>query len=641
MTGTSHQAVHAAPEAPEPPELRGARPGARSWLLRLLDSFLSESLRNASPSDLVRCRVLVGATLFLLVFCLSYVLVVPVSTPTIAASVIALGWAATLLVARKARSPTLPAVLLCTSNVLGFLTVVFLSPRPYIGIHTGHMLVPALTVYLMGPRLAGILTGLFALGLGVLHPLYFTHMASLAQLALEPSYLPIRISAGIALLGAWAVGSLHSTARDEAQATLEHTLGELRDSERKLSSLIESTDDPIVSLDTQGRVLTANAAARRLYQKRLGRPLEKGQPLVDPANPSLMKAWQPRMEQVLQGQTLHFEEEQALEGSRIVLDSRIHPILGDGGKVAGLTLFSRDITQRKEAEARLGEMHRTLVDISRQAGMAEIATGVLHNVGNTLNSVNISTGLLADLLRTSRVTGLAKATQLLHEHTADLGTFLTIDPQGKKLPGYLLALSEQLAEERELLSKELRALTESVEHIKAIVSMQQQHARAVGTIEQIQVPRLIDEALRLHAVSFERMGISVEREYAEVPPIQADRHKLLQILVNLLTNARHALVESSRQDRRLTIRVRLAPGGERLLIELADNGVGIAPENLPRLFSQGFTTKAKGHGFGLHISALTAAEMNGQLRGASPGPNLGATFSLELPLQAGQAQALS
>jgi signal transduction histidine kinase len=342
---------------------------------------------------------------------------------------------------------------------------------------------------------------------------------------------------------------------------------------------------------------------------------------------------------VLQGHTLHVEEEQELDGSRIAFDIRINPILGDEGKVVGLTLFARDITHRKEAEARLGEMHRTLLDVSRQAGMAEIATGVLHNVGNTLNSVNVSTGLLAETLHQSRVTGLARAAQLLREHMPDLSTFLTTDPQGQKLPEYLLSLSEHLAEEREILSKELRSLNQSVEHIKAIVSMQQQQARGVGTIEQLEVPRLIDEALRLHAVSIERLGISVEREYAEVPPIHADRHKLLQILVNLLTNARHALVESPRLDRRLTIRVQLAPGGQRLLIEVADNGVGIAPENLARLFTQGFTTKPTGHGFGLHISALTAADMKGQLRAASPGPDMGATFSLELPLQPKPAQA--
>lgn len=130
MTGTSHQAVHAAPEVPKPPAPHSARPEARSWLLRLLDSFLSESLRSGSPSELVRSRVLVGSTLFLLVFDLSYVLAVPVSPATIVASIVALGWAVVLVIARKARSHTSPAVLLCTSNVLGFLTALFPPPGP-------------------------------------------------------------------------------------------------------------------------------------------------------------------------------------------------------------------------------------------------------------------------------------------------------------------------------------------------------------------------------------------------------------------------------------------------------------------------------------------------------------------------------
>jgi signal transduction histidine kinase len=146
------------------------------------------------------------------------------------------------------------------------------------------------------------------------------------------------------------------------------------------------------------------------------------------------------------------------------------------------------------------------------------------------------------------------------------------------------------------------------------------------------VPQLIEEALRLHAVSFERNGIHVERQYSQVPPIEVDRHKLLQILVNLLSNARHALQESKTPDKRLLIRIRLSPGGDHLIIEVSDTGVGIAPENLARLFSQGFTTKKTGHGFGLHISALSAIEMNGRLSCASAGLGQGATFTLELPV---------
>jgi signal transduction histidine kinase len=295
-------------------------------------------------------------------------------------------------------------------------------------------------------------------------------------------------------------------------------------------------------------------------------------------------------------------------------------------------MFSRDITPRKEAEARLGEMHRTLVDVSRQAGMAEIATGVLHNVGNTLNSVNVSTTLLADQLRKSRVSGLARAAQLLRENASDASTFLSSDPQGSKLPGYFLAVAENLVEEREVMSQEVLALTESVEHIRSIITMQQKYARAVGAIEELQVPQLIDEALRLDAASLENLGITVVREYAAVPPLSTDRHKLLQILVNLLSNARQALVESPRQDKQLSIRIRRSAESRHLLIDVADNGTGIAPGHMPRIFTQGFTTKKTGHGFGLHISALAATEMKGRLTCASPGPGQGATFTLELPL---------
>jgi signal transduction histidine kinase len=295
--------------------------------------------------------------------------------------------------------------------------------------------------------------------------------------------------------------------------------------------------------------------------------------------------------------------------------------------------LERDIKAREEAEAKLSEVHRTLLEVSRQAGMAEIATGVLHNVGNTLNSINISVSLVTERLRASRVPRLVQVTQMLSEHSADLAAFFTTHPQGPLLLVYLRAVAAQLAEDREAFLVEMQALSENVDHIKSIISMQQQHARLVGVVEQVSVPQLINDALRLHAVSFERMAIEVRCEYAEVPPILVDRHKLLQILLNLVTNARHALGESDRPGKCLTIRVGLAEGGERLRIEVSDNGMGIAPEHLSRLFSQGFTTKKTGHGFGLHISALAAEELNGRLSGTSAGLGQGATFTIELPIQ--------
>ncbi|HYH96919.1 HAMP domain-containing sensor histidine kinase [Hyalangium sp.] len=306
--------------------------------------------------------------------------------------------------------------------------------------------------------------------------------------------------------------------------------------------------------------------------------------------------------------------------------------LYSSGHAATHAALARDIKAREEAEAKLGELHRTLLDVSRQAGMTEIATGVLHNVGNALNSVNVSIDVVTDQLRGSRVSKLVQASELLGQHATDLAAFLTIDPRGTMLPAYLGALSAELAAERASLLTEMKALRESIEHVKSIVSMQQRHARYGGVVEQVTVPQLIDDALRLSVGAFELLSIDVRREYADVPPIEVDRHKLLQILLNLLSNARHALVESELPDKRLTIRVGPSKGGEQLRIEIEDNGVGIAQKNLTRMFSQGFTTKKTGHGFGLHISALAAQELHGRLSVASAGPGHGATFTIELPL---------
>ncbi|WNG48754.1 PAS domain S-box protein [Archangium minus] len=627
------------PTPPEPSRQTSTPRGRRPWLMARLDSLLSESLRNATPTDLVRHRLMVGAACILLLINSLFLLwsIAQSDLPLgVMAIVAGLGYLVTLLLAHRTTTSTPPAMLLLVTMSLGLVGSSFMDKNPVGGAHAINMMLPALAVYLVGPRKGLSITLLLFAALGLAHPFYR------ADIGIDPGTITldfiwfIHIFAGIAFVGAWGLGALHSTAREAAQTSLERTLKELRESESKLNSVIESTDDLVLSLDREGRLITVNSGAKRVYLERAGIVLEPGQLLFHHDKPEERKAWEARLAQVLQGQRLRLEQMYEEGGPRLVLDVSMHPITGEDGQVVGVTLFSRDVTARREAEARLGEMHRTLVDVSRQAGMAEVATGVLHNVGNTLNSVNISTNLVTDRLRQSRVSGLARAAQLLREHTTDMASFLTADPQGQKLPAYLIAVSDQLQEERDALLQEMRSLGESVDHIKSIVSMQQKHARAAGAVEQVVVPQLIDEALRLHAVSFERLGIRIEREYAKVPPVYVDRHKLLQILINLLSNAKQALVDSPQQDKRLGIHVRRAPEEGFLLIEVVDNGVGIAPENLARMFTQGFTTKKTGHGFGLHISALAAAELEGRLTCSSPGPEQGATFTLELPIGVGE-----
>jgi PAS domain S-box-containing protein len=314
-----------------------------------------------------------------------------------------------------------------------------------------------------------------------------------------------------------------------------------------------------------------------------------------------------------------------------VLD-RGYLLCDDQGRPARMIGAIQDISDRKQTEAALDAMHKQLLETSRQAGMAEVATGVLHNVGNVLNSVNVSATLIADKVRTTKATNVARIANLMGERSADLGVFITSDPKGKQLPGYIRQLADHLTAEQTALLSELDLLKKNVEHIKDIVAMQQSYAKVSGVAEKVNVADLVEDTLRLNAGALARHKVRVIREFGpEVPEIMTDKHKVLQILVNLVRNAKYACDESDQPDKRLTVRV--TNGDDRVRIAVADNGVGIPAENLTRIFNHGFTTRKDGHGFGLHSGALAAREIGGALRVHSEGPGHGAVFTLELPLQ--------
>lgn len=289
-----------------------------------------------------------------------------------------------------------------------------------------------------------------------------------------------------------------------------------------------------------------------------------------------------------------------------------------------------DITERKQAEVDLARANSELVDASRRAGMAEVATGVLHNVGNVLNSVNVSCTLVADQVRRSKSVNVAKLSALLEAHASDLGTFLVDDPKGRLIPGYLNSLAISLAEEREGLTSELENLRKNIDHIKDIVAMQQSYARTSGVAEAVPVIELVEDAIRMNAGSLARHDIQIVREYELRPTLSLDKHKVLQILVNLIRNAKYACDEAERADKIVRLRVTAVPEG--VAIAVIDNGIGIPAENLTRIFGHGFTTRQHGHGFGLHSGALAAQQIGGTLTAHSAGHGEGATFVLTLPL---------
>ena len=325
------------------------------------------------------------------------------------------------------------------------------------------------------------------------------------------------------------------------------------------------------------------------------------------------------------------------DGERWMLTSKM-PLRDVDGQIIGTFGISKDITAIKEAEAKLEAVHKQLLDTSRLTGMAEVATSVLHNVGNVLNSANVSTSIVADKIRHWRGANLSKVTAMLEPHSDDLAAFLTTDPKGKQLPQFLSALAVQTAKDQEEVLGELASLTSNMEHIREIVSMQQNYARIYGVAEALSITDLVEDSLRINTGALDRHGIQVVRDYASVPPVLMDKHKVLQILINLISNAKYALDAGKSPQKTLTLRVRQEE--DLVCIFVIDNGIGIAPENLTRIFSYGFTTHKNGHGFGLHGGALAAKALEGSLSVHSDGVGKGATFTLRIPSRPANAPSL-
>jgi C4-dicarboxylate-specific signal transduction histidine kinase len=292
--------------------------------------------------------------------------------------------------------------------------------------------------------------------------------------------------------------------------------------------------------------------------------------------------------------------------------------------------LTAEVAERRLAQEALARVNSQIASVSHRAGMAEVANSVLHNVGNVLNSVNVSVSLLSERLKRTPLADFPAATALMQTHEGHLADYLTQDEQGRQLPGFLGMLSQQWEVEQNAMLTETEQLRNSVQHIKEIVSRQQSLSGHSAVTETFNVKEAINDALTIHGSALERSSIKVGVSAQESTLWRGDRSKIAQIILNLVVNAEEALAASRTEDRVLTIDSVHGDDGA-LVVTVADNGVGITAATLEKLFSYGFTTKSDGHGFGLHASALAAQEMGGSLKAFSDGENRGAAFVLSLP----------
>ncbi|HUC85817.1 MAG TPA: ATP-binding protein, partial [Candidatus Acidoferrales bacterium] len=294
--------------------------------------------------------------------------------------------------------------------------------------------------------------------------------------------------------------------------------------------------------------------------------------------------------------------------------------------------LTQEIQERLRIEAEVERGHRQLLVTSRLAGMAEVATSVLHNVGNVMTSVNVLSASIVDLVCNSKVSSVARLGDLLGKNRNEMDRFVTQDERGRKLPDYVGQLGAHLADEQGLLLQKVKVLNENIQHINEIVGVQQSYAKASALLETLAPEEVVEDALQMHGESLKRHGIKLVRNFEPVPAVTMDRHKVLQILFNLLENAKYACLQGGTTDKKIVVSLQRAPA-DYLRLSVCDNGIGIPQENLGRIFGQGFSTRKDGHGFGLHSSALAAQDMGGRLAVHSEGPDKGASFVLEIPLK--------
>lgn len=328
------------------------------------------------------------------------------------------------------------------------------------------------------------------------------------------------------------------------------------------------------------------------------------------------------------------------DGATFPADVTANIIHVDGGDQ--LCFFVRNVTTRKQTEEALKRAQEELLGAAHKAGMAEIATGVLHDVGNVLNSINVSCELLAGVARASTLDALSKVNRLLQEHADVLADFLTNDPQGAKALQVYRYIEEALGEERGTLQEETEHLERKVGLLREVVTTQQDYARQGLFTQEVKLLDVIGDALALQQTRLENHGVTVEKRCDAALTISTQKTKLVYVLINLIQNAVDALEARGKGegDQRL---LRIEASGEHgtVHVRVVDNGCGITRENLTRVFTHGFTTKPDGHGFGLHTSANFVKEIGGEITAISDGLGKGSCFLLTLPVNPGQDEERS
>jgi PAS domain S-box-containing protein len=480
----------------------------------------------------------------------------------------------------------------------------------------------------------------------VLRFLSIVFIISLAVTFLMVSYLSRYMSNPIVKLAHAAA----RIARGDLSARVDiNTSGEVRmlvDSFNKMTSdmqkttvskdyfnnIIQSMFDSLIVVSPDYTIRMVNSATCDLLNYREDELI--GSPVGKILNAELLEKEAEVNGLIMQGLNDNMETVYTTKEDReipVIFSSSIMP--GSDGSTSGYVCVARDITERIKTEKELAEAQKQLVDSAHKAGMADIATGILHNLGNVLNSVNLSAEEITQIVRTGKVTSFINANQLLKEHMDHIGEFLSTDEKGKKLPEFYLKLGDVLLEENRRIDQNMKRIEDKISTMKGIVATQQDYARAEFHSEKEELPKIINDVMKIQKDLIESNGVHILGDYEKPLRCKVHKYKLVQVLLNLVKNAVESMKGNDFHNKTKELKIETGRiDDDNDFIRVVDNGCGIPTENHIKIFNHGFTTKEKGHGFGLHASANAMTEMGGSLSAESDGENKGAAFTVKLPV---------
>ncbi len=396
-----------------------------------------------------------------------------------------------------------------------------------------------------------------------------------------------------------------------------------------LYMLINNMPDFIYIKDVDSRFVIANKKLANVWhldnpEELIGKsdkdwyPLELAQKFMDDEQ-AIMKSRMPLINSVETGLDEY--------GNEIVVSTTKIPLLNDDDEVIGIVGMGRDITALSKAQEEVKERE---VQLANESGKAEVVADILHNVGNVLNSINVSVLEIHKSLDESKLPSLQKAVNLFDEHAHDLGSYLQNDEKGKLIPGFIQKVSSKLVEEQSAIFNEIAQLEKRLEVINHILELQQNVNRPSLYVKLESLNEMLDTASEILMQKLINRNIKLIKHVDESIKIKCIRSKIIHVFVNLIKNSIEAF-DNRESKEPLVIDVSCVDSPEYYVFTIKDNGAGIDEEHLNHIFNHGFTTKSKGFGFGLHSCATTIQEIRGKILAESAGKGMGSSIIIHFP----------